>query len=81
MGTMTYVLWYPRNPNFQLTAYLDVDWENYLDGRKSTSGGILFLGDSLVAWISKKKVSISLSTTEVEYIGVATCYTQILWMI
>jgi hypothetical protein len=24
-GTMTYVLWYPRNQNFQLTAYSDVD--------------------------------------------------------
>jgi hypothetical protein len=26
-GTMTYGLWYPRNQNLQLTAYLDVDWE------------------------------------------------------
>jgi hypothetical protein len=54
-GRMTYGLWYPRNQNFQLTAYLDVDWENCVDERKSTSGGELFLGDSLVAWISKKK--------------------------
>jgi hypothetical protein len=39
------------------------------------------LGDSLVAWLSKKQGSISLSTTEVEYIAAATCCTQILWMI
>jgi hypothetical protein len=39
------------------------------------------MGDSLVAWLSKKKGSISLSTTEAEYIVVATCCTQILWMI
>jgi hypothetical protein len=80
-GTMTYGLWYPRNQNFQLTAYSDVDWENCLDERKSTSGGAFFLGDSLVAWLSKKQGSISLSTTEAEYIVVATCCTQILWMI
>jgi transposase InsO family protein len=80
-GTMTYGLWYPRNHNFQLTAYSDVDWENCLDERKSTSGGAFFLGDSLVAWLSKKQGSISLSTTEAEYIVVATCCTQILWMI
>jgi hypothetical protein len=48
-GTMTYGLWYPRNQNFQLTTYSDVDWENCLDERKSTSGGAFFLGDSLVA--------------------------------
>jgi hypothetical protein len=61
---MEYGLWYPRNHNFQLLVYSDVDWENCVDERKSTNGGAFFLGDSLVAWISKKHGSISLSTTE-----------------
>jgi hypothetical protein len=61
---MTYGLRYPRNHNFQLIAYLDADWANCVDERKNTSGGAFFLGDSLVAWIGKKKGSISLSTTE-----------------
>ena len=47
---------------------------------KSTSGNAFFLGDSLVAWLSKKQSSISLSTTEAEYIYVAICCTQVLWM-
>jgi hypothetical protein len=72
-GTMTYGLWYPRNQNFWLTAYSDADWANCVDERKNTSGGAFFLGDSLVAWLSKKKGSISLSTTEAEYIFAATC--------
>jgi hypothetical protein len=54
-GTMTYGLWYPRNQNFQLTAYSDADWANCVDERKITSGGAFFLGDSLVAWLSKKQ--------------------------
>ena len=62
--TMTYGMWYPRNQNLQLTAYSDADWENYVRERKNTSRGALFLGDSLVAWISKNQSSISLSTTE-----------------
>jgi hypothetical protein len=45
------------------------------------SGGVFFLGDYLVAWLSKKKGSISLSTTKAEYIVVASCCTQVLWMI
>jgi hypothetical protein len=79
--TMTYGLWYPRNQNFQLTAYSDADWANCVDERKSTSGEAFFLGYSLVAWLSKKKCSISLSTTKADYIAAATCCTQILWMI
>jgi hypothetical protein len=80
-GTMNYGLWHPRNHNFQLLVYSDVDWANCVDERKNTSGGTFFLGDSLVAWLSKKKGSISLSTTEVEYIATTTCCTQVLWMI
>jgi hypothetical protein len=71
-GTMTYGLWYPKNQNFQLNSYSDADWEKCLDERKSTSGGAFFLGDSLVAWLSKKQGSISLSTTEAKYIVYAT---------
>jgi hypothetical protein len=78
---MTYGMWYPRNQNFQLTTYSDADWANCVDERKSTSGGAFFLGDSLVAWLSKKQGSISLSTTKAEYIVDVTCCTQILWMI
>jgi hypothetical protein len=80
-GTMNYALWYPRNQNLQLSVYSDVDWANYMDERKNTSGGTFFLRDSLVAWLSKKKGSISLSTTKDEYIVASTCFTQLLWMI
>jgi hypothetical protein len=59
-GTMNYGLWYPRNHNFQLLVYFDVDWANCMDERKSTSGGAFFLGYSLVALLSKKQGSISL---------------------
>jgi hypothetical protein len=80
-GTMNYGLWYPRNHNFQLSVYSDVDWVNYMDERKNTSGGEFFLGDSLVAWLSKKQGYVSLSTREVEYNAASTFCTQVLWMI
>jgi hypothetical protein len=67
-----------RNQSLQLTAYSDADWENCVDERKNTSGGAFFLGNSLVVWLSKKQGSISLSTTEAEYIAAATCCTQVL---
>jgi hypothetical protein len=75
---MNYGLCYPRNQNFQLSLYSDVDWDNYMDESKSTSGGAFFLEDSLVAWFNKKQGSISLSTTKHEYIAAATCCTKVL---
>lgn len=38
------------------------------------------MGACLVSWLSKRESSISLSTAEAEYIVVADCCTQILWM-
>ena len=38
------------------------------------------MGESLVAWTSKKHSSISLSTIEVEYIAETKCCTQVEWM-
>jgi hypothetical protein len=38
------------------------------------------LGECLVSWLSKKQSSISLSTTEAEYIAATGCCTQVLWM-
>nr|GEZ46151.1 uncharacterized mitochondrial protein AtMg00810-like [Tanacetum cinerariifolium] len=37
-------LWYPKDIGFELTAFADSDQAGYLDSRKSTSGGIQFLG-------------------------------------
>ena len=75
---MNYGLWYTRNDNFQLISYSNANWTNCVDERKSTSGGAFFLGDSLVAWMSKKQGSISLSTTKYNYIVVATCCAHVL---
>ncbi|CAA7021247.1 unnamed protein product [Microthlaspi erraticum] len=50
------------------------------DDRKSTSGGCFFLGNNLIAWLSKKQNSVSLSTAEAEYIALGSCCTQLIWM-
>jgi len=51
---MDYGLWYLRDKDFSFTLYTDVDWEGDVDDRKRTSGGALFLGHSIVSWLSKK---------------------------
>jgi hypothetical protein len=68
-GTIDLGFWYPSKDSFSLNPYSYADWAGCEDDRKSTSRGALFLGESLVTWIRKKQSSISLSTTEVEYIA------------
>jgi len=38
------------------------------------------VGNNLVAWISRKQSSISLSTTKAKYIAAGSCCTKLLWM-
>ena len=73
-------LWHPSKNSFSLKDYSVAYWEGCVDDKKSTSGGAFFLGESLVAWTSKKQTSISLSTTETEYIAAAECCAQVEWM-
>jgi hypothetical protein len=62
------------------SGYSNADWVGNADDRKSTSGGCFYVGNNLVAWMSRKQSSISLSTVEAKYIFAASCCTQLLWM-
>ncbi|GKB78397.1 gag-pol polyprotein [Tanacetum coccineum] len=67
-------LWYPKDTGFELTAFSDSDHAGCLDSRKSTSGGIQFLGgDKLVSWSSKKQDCTSMSSAEAEYVSLSAC--------
>ena len=63
-----------------IVGFSDSDWASNADDRKSTTGGCFYVGANLVAWMSKKQDSVSLSTTEAEYIAAESCCSQLLWM-
>lgn len=54
-----------------INAFADSDWVGCPDDRKSTNGYLVYLGDNLVAWQSKKQATVARSSTESEYISVA----------
>jgi hypothetical protein len=78
--TVLHGIWYFRETNLVVAGYSDADWASNADDRKSTSGWCFYVGNNLVAWMSRKKSSISLSTAKVEYIAAGSCCTQLLWM-
>ncbi|XP_022032108.1 uncharacterized mitochondrial protein AtMg00810-like [Helianthus annuus] len=63
-----------------LLAYTDVDWAGCPDTRCSTSGYCVYYGDNLISWSSKRQPTISRSSAEPEYRGVANVVAEICWM-
>nr|GEU78808.1 retrotransposon protein, putative, unclassified [Tanacetum cinerariifolium] len=59
---------------------IDADHVGCIDSRKSTFGGIQFLGDKLVSWMSKKQNYTKMSSAEAEYVVLSTSCAQVMWM-
>ncbi|GJS84042.1 hypothetical protein Tco_0750583 [Tanacetum coccineum] len=78
--TINIGLWYPKDSGFELTAFSDADHAGCIDTRKSTSGGIQFLGDKLFSWMSKNQDCTAMSSAEAEFVALSASCAQIMWM-
>ncbi|GJY16598.1 retrovirus-related pol polyprotein from transposon TNT 1-94 [Tanacetum coccineum] len=74
--TINMGLWYSKDSGFELIAYSDADHAWCNDDFKSTSGGIQFLGENLVSWLSKSQDCTTMSTAEAEYESLSACCAQ-----
>ncbi|GJX74260.1 ribonuclease H-like domain-containing protein [Tanacetum coccineum] len=54
-----------------LVSYSDTDWAGYPTTRRSTSGYCVFLGNNLLSWSSNRQPTLSRSSVDAEYRGVA----------
>ncbi|XP_019150523.1 PREDICTED: uncharacterized protein LOC109147316 [Ipomoea nil] len=70
-GTQDYGLRLSVSSSSDLHAYTDSDWAGCPVDRKSTSGYAVFLGENLVSWVSRKQRTVSRSSIEAEYKGLA----------
>lgn len=57
-------LFFPSHRQLNLVGYGDADWAGCPTKRRSVTGYYIFLGQALVSWKSKKKSTISRSSTE-----------------
>lgn len=63
-----------------IKAYSDADFAGDTSTRKSTSGSVVFFGSNMVSWSSERQQSVSLSTTESEYIAASQCAKELVWL-
>ena len=60
--------------------FSDTDVAEDIDGRRSTSSVLVFLGSALILWLSLKRKVVALSTCETEYVAAATATCQVMWL-
>nr|GEY94758.1 hypothetical protein [Tanacetum cinerariifolium] len=78
IGSLMYLTASRLDIMFALEAYSDSDYAGSHGDRKSTTGGCQFLGRRLISWQCKKQTVVATSSTEVEYVAVASCCGQVL---
>lgn len=67
--------------NLVLCGFSDVDWAKCLFSRKFVSGYLVYFGNSLISWRSKKQSTISRSSTESEYKALGSLTCEIIWVL
>nr|GEY30381.1 ribonuclease H-like domain-containing protein [Tanacetum cinerariifolium] len=79
-GTLDYGLQLFSSSTTDLVAYSDADWAGYPTTKLSTSGYCVFLGNNLLSWSAKRQPTLSCSSAEAEYRGVANAVAETCWI-
>lgn len=79
LGTVHWGLWFRGNSEIPLVLYADAAFANDPD-RKSVSGFIIELFGDPVVWGTRKQTCVAKSSTEAEYIALATAVSELLWV-
>ncbi|XP_062081272.1 uncharacterized mitochondrial protein AtMg00810-like [Humulus lupulus] len=79
-GTLSFGLHLSKSNIHRIISYTDADWGGCPDTRCSTSGYCVYLGDNLISWSSKRQPTLSRSSAEAEYRGVANVVSDSCWL-
>lgn len=79
-GTISHGLLLRPSSNTHLVAYSDADWGGDQIDRKSTSAYVVFHGNNLISWCSKKQNTVARSSTDSEYRALATTASELYWL-
>ena len=64
---------------FDLTVYTDSDWAGDLELRRSTTGYLIYMDNSLISWASKRQQVVIFSSTEAELVALTEAVKEATW--
>ncbi|KAK1391529.1 hypothetical protein POM88_010585 [Heracleum sosnowskyi] len=74
-------IFFPASSSLTLTAFSDSDWGGDILTRHSLTGYCVLFGQSLISWKCKKQHTVSKSSAEAEYRGLADTCCEITWLL
>jgi hypothetical protein len=79
-GTKSHGIRFKSSGELDFKCFSDADWAGDVADRKSTSGYVFKLAGGPISWGSKKQSSVSLSTSEAEYIALSLAIQEGKWV-
>ncbi|CAM6121348.1 unnamed protein product [Calypogeia fissa] len=81
-GTLDYGILFDgrTNSTLELGGYVDSDYAENLDNRKSTTGDVFMLGGGCISWKLVNQSCVALSTTEAEYMAACEATKELIWL-
>ena len=82
-GTYDRCITYSRPSGARLNTlwgWVDSDWAADKDTRRSHTGYVLMLNGGAISWRSRRQDSVSLSTSEAEYIAASQCGQEVVYL-
>lgn len=63
-----------------IEIFADADWAGDTTDRKSYTGLLVTYGDCVIAWESRKQKTVSLSSTEAEYLSISDATKEVMFL-
>jgi hypothetical protein len=79
-GTFQYGIELVKSSSMILNDFSNTNWAECPNDQRSTSGFVVFLSSNLISWSSKKQVTVSRPSTEVEYKSLTNTMVEFMWL-
>jgi hypothetical protein len=73
-------LLFPYGGEIFFGGFIDSDYRDCIDSRRSVSGHLFKLGNSTISWQSQKQTTVFTSITEAQYVALSKATNHFLWL-